>query len=80
MTASLIERDTGDVVHLKFSTEDVEIAGRNLRQLFFALQDFVVTSLCVMPERYQLVAAVESGVVSSIQISPADEQRTAIRK
>ena len=80
VTASLVEQDAGDVLRLKFSDDDVEITGRNLRELHLALQEFAVKWIRAMPERYQLVAIVESGIVSSIRISSADEPHSSARK
>ena len=80
VTASLVEQDAGDVLRLKFSEDDVEITGRNLRELHLALQEFAVKWIRAMPERYQLVAIVESGIVSSIRISSADEPHSSARK
>src|SRR6059058_4204007 len=41
-----------EILRLTFSSHDVEIAGRNLRALLLALQDFAVKWLRSMPERY----------------------------
>jgi hypothetical protein len=68
ISASLISTDDFDTLRLTFSAYDVEIIGRNLRALLFALQDFGVKWIRAMPERYQQLEAKENGVVSSIRL------------
>jgi hypothetical protein len=68
VTASLIQAEAGEILHLAFSSHDVKIAGRNLRALLLAFQDFAVKWVRAMPERYQGLEAGEYGVISSIRI------------
>jgi hypothetical protein len=42
VTASLNHIESSEILHLTFSSHDVEIVGRNLRTLMLALQDFAV--------------------------------------
>ncbi len=71
VTASLVHADSGDVLRLTFSSHDLEITGRNLHELFIALQEFAVKWLRAVPERYHPVASAESGIVSNIRITAA---------
>jgi len=68
VTASLSHIESSDIIHLTFSSHDVEIAGRNLRALLLALQDFAVKWVRVIPERYQQLENGENGVVSRIRV------------
>jgi len=69
ITASLAHENTEDVLRLAFSSHDVEITGRNLRELLVALQEFAVKWLRAVPDPYQLtMAPTEQGMVSRICI------------
>jgi len=68
VTASLVHAHAEDVLRLAFSSHDIEITGRNLRELLVGLQDFGVKLLRIMPERYQ--SATTTGFISSIRITP----------
>ncbi len=57
-----------ETLRLSFSSHDVEIAGRNLRPLLLALQDFAVKWLRAVPQRYEQLAAGEDGVITSIKV------------
>jgi hypothetical protein len=70
VTASLVHQNASDVLCLTFSSHDVEITGRNLRELLAAVQQFEAKWLRIMPDRYQ-IAGSESAVISSIRISAA---------
>jgi hypothetical protein len=71
VTASLIIENAHDVVRLAFSSHDVEITGRNLRELLVALQEFAVKWLRTIPDRYQAVTTADSCLISYIRIAPA---------
>lgn len=71
VTASLRFKDKTETLRILFSTHDVEIAGRNLRQLLLALQDYAVKWVRALPERYQLLQDASEGVVISIRINEA---------
>jgi hypothetical protein len=68
VNASLSHGDEGETLRITFSLHDVEIKGRNLRSLLFAIQDFAVKWIRAMPERYHVLEPRENGVVSSICI------------
>jgi hypothetical protein len=71
VTASLSHVESSEVLRLTFSSHDVEIAGRNLRALLLALQDFAVKSLRAIPDRYEALGNIEDGVITRIQIQEA---------
>jgi hypothetical protein len=71
VTASLSHVENSEVLRLTFSSHDVEIAGRNLRALLLALQDFAVKWLRPIPERYARLETDENGVITSIRIEEA---------
>ena len=71
VTASLVQADADEVLRLTFSSHDVEITGRCLRELLVAIQDFAVKCVRVVPERYRGVAAADAGLVLGIRITPA---------
>jgi hypothetical protein len=71
IVASLSPNERGEMLRLKFSFNDVEIEGRNLRALLLALQDFAVKWVRVTPERYQRLEAPEKTLVSSIRVREA---------
>ncbi len=69
VTASLVHENAKDVVCLAFSSHDVEITGRNLRELLVALQEFAVKWIRAVPERYQMtMVTTEQGMVSNIRL------------
>jgi hypothetical protein len=69
VTASLVHENAVDVLRLAFSSHDVEITGRNLRELLVGLQDFSVKWLRSMPDRYQGVAVTESVTITKVRLS-----------
>lgn len=71
VTASLSHAESSEILRLTFSSHDVEIAGRNLRALLLALQDFAVKWLRAIPERYARLELGENGVITSIRIEEA---------
>ncbi|MDQ3622154.1 MAG: hypothetical protein M3463_06660 [Verrucomicrobiota bacterium] len=72
VTASLVRSDEGETLRIVLSNHEVEIVGRNLRELLVALQDFAVKWVRTAPERYQTLAAGDAAMVSSIRITAAD--------
>jgi hypothetical protein len=69
ITASLARENATDVLRLAFPSHDIEITGRNLRELLVALQEFTVKWVRIVPERYQSVMSNEPLIVSSIRIT-----------
>lgn len=74
VTASLDCGDEAEILHLTFSTHDVEITGRNLRALLLAVQDFAVKWLRAIPQRYEHLEDTDHGVIWRITVQGADEQ------
>jgi len=72
VTASLVRSDEGETLRLVLSNHEIEIAGRNLRELLVALQDFAVKWVRTAPEKYQMLAAGDAAMVSSIRIIEPD--------
>jgi hypothetical protein len=70
VTASLVRQDAIDLLRLTFPSHDVEITGRNLRELLVGVQEFEVKWLRAIPERYQ-PAGSESAAILTIRISGA---------
>lgn len=71
VTASLSRIDDSEVLRLSFSSHDVEIAGRNLRPLLLAVQEFAVKWIRAIPARYHALADSKNGVVVSIRVEEA---------
>jgi hypothetical protein len=71
VTASLVTTDPNETMRITFATHEVEIAGRNLRPLLHALQDFGVKWIRSAPTRYQTLAGADECFVSSIRIISA---------
>jgi len=72
VTGVLTSAADGEVLRLSFSSHEVEIVGRNLRDLLFALQDCGVKWLRTMPARYESLAERDRGMVVAIRITVAD--------
>ena len=68
VSASLDQVDEAEELQLRFSSHDVELRGRNLRNLLLALQDFAVKWIRVMPLRYQELEPGDAGVITDIRI------------
>jgi hypothetical protein len=71
VAASLVHENTADVLRLAFSSHDIEITGRNLREILVSIQEFGVKWLRTIPERYQSVTTAQSGLIFHIRIAPA---------
>ena len=72
VTASLVRAEDSEIVRITFANSDVEITGRNLRELLHALQDFAVKWVRAVPQRYQLLDNTEGCKVTNIRIIAAD--------
>jgi hypothetical protein len=72
VTASLVRTEDSEIVRITFANSDVEITGRNLRELLHTLQDFAVKWVRATPHRYQMLGNPEAGTVSSIRIVAVD--------
>jgi len=72
VTASLVHAEDSEIVRITFANSDVEITGRNLRELIHTLQDFAVKWVRATPHRYQMLGNPEAGTISSIRIVAVD--------
>ena len=78
LTFASIEREDGrDVLTASFTTHDVRIIGKNLRELGIALQRLAVDWINAAPARYAILASSEAVFIESIAVSQAEEQGTA---
>jgi hypothetical protein len=73
ITITFVHSDGTDTLRLVFASHEVEVTGRNLRDLLHALQEFAVKWVRPVPERYQVVNGGEGqgGIVTSIRITAA---------
>lgn len=70
ITAALTRADSGvETVRIAFSSHDVEIEGRGLRNLLADLQDFGVKWMRVAPSRYHELARETGGVIVAIRVA-----------
>lgn len=70
VTASLKRSDTGvELLRVTFSSHELEIEGRGLRELLLGLQDFAVKWLRPAPERYQPIPAEAEGAILAVRLA-----------
>ena len=75
LTFAKMEREEGrDVLTASFTTHDLRIVGKNLRELAIALQRLAVDWIKPAPARYAALAANEAVFIESIEVSEAAEQ------
>jgi hypothetical protein len=74
VTALLTRSEDGETLRLSFSSHQVEITGRNLRDLLLALQDFAVKWVRNAPERFAMLAESEASMVTRIHITAVQTQ------
>ena len=66
--------EDGETLSVSFSNHEVEITGRNLRDLLLALQDFAVKWIRSTPERFATLAESEPSLVTGIRITAIKTQ------
>lgn len=72
LTFASTEREEGrDVLTASFTTHDLRIVGKNLRELGIALQRLAVDWIKPAPARYAVLAASDAVFVETIQVSEA---------
>jgi hypothetical protein len=54
---------------LTFSTHEIQIEGRSLRDLVLGIQDFAIKWLRPMPEKYGAIAPIREGVITGIRVA-----------
>lgn len=62
-----------ETLQLTFSTHEVQIEGRNLRDLVLGIQDFAIKWLRMVPERYQAIASGRDQIIVSIRAAAVPE-------
>ena len=73
VTASFKRDDVGtETARVSFSSHELEIEGRGLRELLLCLQDFAVKWVRTAPERYHVLPGSADGVVTAIRIVPTE--------
>ena len=78
LTFASMEREEGrDVLTASFTTHDLRIVGKNLRELGIALQRLAVDWIKPAPARYAVLASSEADYIESIAVSEVEEQGTA---
>ena len=78
LTFASMERDEGrDVLTASFTTHDLRIVGKNLRELGIALQRLAVDWIKPAPARYAVLTASDAVYIESITVSEVEEQETA---
>jgi hypothetical protein len=66
-----ISSDT-ETLLLAFSSHEVQIEGRNLRELVLGIQDFAIKWLRAVPERYQAIASGRNEIIVSIRVAASE--------
>ena len=75
LTFASTEREEGrDVLTASFTTHDLRIVGRNLRELGIALQRLAVDWIKPAPARYATLVSNDAVFVETIQISEASNE------
>ena len=75
LTFAKIEREeSGEVLTVSFTTHDVRVAGRNLRELCIALQKLAVDWIKEAPARYATLTSKDSVFIEAIEVKEAAEQ------
>ena len=74
LTFAEMKREEGrDVLTASFTSHDLRIVGKNLRELAIALQRLLVDWIKPAPPRYAALAANETVFIESIEVSEAAE-------
>ena len=75
LTFARMEREEGrDVLIASFTSHDLRIVGKNLRELATALQRLAVDWIKPAPARYAVLAASEAVFIESIEVNETAEQ------
>jgi hypothetical protein len=64
-----------DLPHLRFANHEIQIAGRNLRELGLAFQKLAVEWMKTVPERYAAIADGNSGCIISIKVNEIEAEQ-----
>ena len=75
LTFAKMEREEGrDVLTASFTSHDLRIVGKNLRELAIAVQKLAVDWIKPAPARYAVLAANEAVFIESIEVSEVAEK------
>ena len=73
VTASLQRSEAGgETVRITFSSHELDVEGRGLRELLLGLQDFAVKWLRAAPDRYHTLPVSAEGIITGIRITVAE--------
>jgi hypothetical protein len=73
VTASLKRGETGaETVRITFSSHELEVEGRGLRELLLELQDFGVKWIRSTPGRYHELPTGTVGLITSVRLTAAE--------
>ena len=73
VTASLKRDDAGgETIRIIFSSHELDIEGRGLRELLLGLQDFAVKWVRTVPDRYRALPLETSGFVTAIRVTASE--------
>jgi len=76
LTFTRMERDKNqELLAVSFTTHDVHIAGKNLRELGIALQKMAVDWVREVPARYGAIASKDAVFIESIEVSKTAESQ-----
>jgi hypothetical protein len=75
LTFAKMEREESrEVLTVSFTTHDLQIAGRNLRELGIALQKMAVDWIKAAPARYAALASKEAVFIESVEVKETADQ------
>jgi hypothetical protein len=72
--ARIQEQESGDLLTISFTTHDIEVTGRNLREIGVALQKKTVDWIRETPTRYATLTAKDSAFIAAIELKDAAER------
>ena len=72
LSAEFTRADNGDSLNLAFSTHEVRIRGRHLREVALALQKLAVEWIRETPQKYAALADTNAALIQSIEVSEVD--------
>jgi hypothetical protein len=77
LSAEFTRIDGCDSLNLAFTTHEVRIRGRHLREVALALQKLAVEWIREIPQKYAALADTNAAFVQSIEVSAIGESRSS---
>ena len=77
LSAEFTRADNGDSLNLAFSTHEVRIRGRHLREVALALQKLAVEWIRETPQKYAALADTNAALIQSIEVSAKGESTSS---